>query len=129
MINKRWKMSTTNKKARKWLTREGFLIYTVPHSRFSKDAFGIADMIAIKDGEIFLVQIRTNAWGNMEIFEDFFQKNRVNMLVILFKDREKEPYLRSWRRFSPDYHHGDDNKENGQIIQDGHDVGGKKEIK
>ena len=82
-MHNRNKMKKTNSKAIKWLKREGFITYTVPHGRFSKDAFGIADCIAIKDGEMFLVQFRTNAWGDMKIHEDFFMKHQNLMLKMV----------------------------------------------
>lgn len=124
------KMGRTTRKGIAWLKRENFIVQNIPHTRFFKDIFGIGDAIAIKDGEVYFVQFRTNQWGDMKIYEEFFSKHGVNIMVILFKDRELEPYIRHWSRKNlPDNHHGDDNKEDGKIVQDGHDILGEKPVK
>jgi hypothetical protein len=89
-------MHRTNAKAAKWLNERGYMIYIVPHSRFSKDIFGIADCLAIKDGEVHFIQFKSNHAGNKKELEAFARKHNVNVMLIVFKDRIKEPYIESW---------------------------------
>lgn len=96
MINNISKMHRTNKKGLEWLKGHGYMVEVIAHTRFSKDLFGIADAIAIKDGEVYFVQMKTNAFGSDKKYDEFFHKYHVNILVMMFKDRVKEPYMRSW---------------------------------
>jgi hypothetical protein len=97
------KMGRTTRKGLAWLKRERFTVDIIPHTRWHQDLFHIADAVAIRDSDMWLVQFRTNALGDMKIFDDFFSKHKVNIIVIMFKDREKEPYLRIWSRFPKDF--------------------------
>jgi len=95
MINTRSKMQTTNSKARVWLKNKGVRwIYTVPHSRYSKDAFGVADMFYIENGELKMLQTKTNQWQDMRAIKAFVEETKIPVEVIMFKDRKEEPEIR-----------------------------------
>lgn len=102
-INNRSKMKYTNKKALAWLRARGFTVDVIPHTRWHLDLFGVADAVAIKDSDLWLVQFQTNQWHELERYEQFFLKHKVNIMVIMFKDREKEPHTRIWSRFPSDF--------------------------
>jgi len=89
-------MHRTNSKAKKWLSERGYIIYVCPHTRFQKDAFGIADMIALKDGKVWFIQVKTNSSGMKDIYREFCDKYKVNIMLIVFKDRKKIPYVEVW---------------------------------
>lgn len=95
-MNNRAKMHRTNKKAMAYLKKMGFITYTVPHSRFSLDAFGVADIIAIREGVVWLVQCQTNQFHSLKKYENFWKNHKVNIMVLMFKDREEEPYHKIW---------------------------------
>jgi len=95
-MNNRTKMYRTNKKAIAYMKKLGFITYTVPHSRFSLDAFGIADLIAIRKGVVWFIQCQTNQFHSLKKYDSFYRKHNVNIMVLMFKDREKEPYHKIW---------------------------------
>lgn len=96
MPNNRSKMHRTTTKGVKWLKSRGYLVDTIPHLRHKKDLFGIADAIAIKSGEVHFIQFKSNQAGNKRELSDFAEKNKVNVMLIVFKDRVKLPYIESW---------------------------------
>lgn len=89
-------MHKTTAKGVKWLESKGYLVDTIPHLRHKKDLFGIADAIAIKWGEVHFVQFKSNQAGNKKELSDFAEKNNVNVMLLVFKDRVKIPYIESW---------------------------------
>lgn len=86
--------------ARHWAEERGCLVYTVPHTRFSKDAFGVADQVWIlgpeteidDDDEIgillskiiktlWLVQVKAGQqWGSLKKYREF---SRVYPIIIM----------------------------------------------
>jgi hypothetical protein len=96
MINKRSKMNRSNKKAVDYLKNVLGInkIYSVPHSRFSKDAWGVADILYLEEGKIKIAQVQTNTWHDMNKYQKFTDETGVKVLLMLFKDRKSEPSLR-----------------------------------
>jgi hypothetical protein len=104
MINKRSKMNRTNKKAVDYLRNTLGInkIYSVPHSRFSKDAWHVADLFYIEEDEygngfIKIAQVQCNKWHDMEKYQKFTDETGVKVLIMLFKDRKDAPSLRLTR--------------------------------
>ena len=94
-------MHRTNKKAIAYLkSRLGIkMIYVVPHSRFSKDAWGVADLFYIEEDEygnasIKIAQIQSNHWHDFQKYQKFTDETGIKVLLMLFKDRKDEPSLR-----------------------------------
>lgn len=98
MINRRSKMHRTTSKGVKWLREHGYLVDIVPHTRYHLDLFGIADAVAIKDGEVLFVQFKTNSFGSIRLYREFAMKHLVNVVVMMYKDRKKEPCIRRFTR-------------------------------
>lgn len=95
-MNTRSKMWKTNAKARRFLESRGIThIFCVPHSRFSKDAWGVADMFYIEGNEIRLAQLKTNAWGDLRACRKFADDTGVPIVVMMFRDREDTPRVRT----------------------------------
>ena len=76
----------------------GCLVFIKEHSRHQKDIFGLFDGIIISptDGVVF-IQIKTNSFGNIEKTRSFCEKYEINAEIIVFKNGEKLPHLRSFR--------------------------------
>lgn len=94
-------MYRTNKKAVDYLKNMLGItkIYVVPHSRFSKDAWGVADLFYIEEDEygngfIKIAQVQTNKWHDFQKYQRFTDETGVKVLLMLFKDRKNEPSLR-----------------------------------
>ena len=49
----------------------GYEVYVCPHTRYQKDAFGIADQIWIKTAIMIFVQVRNNQWGDLRKQKNF----------------------------------------------------------
>jgi hypothetical protein len=97
-IHPRQKMRRSNQKAIKYLLQNGFgAVWLSPHSRFGTisyfkdrkergiDIFNIADGIAIKDGEVYLLQIKTDSWREYDLFKKFLEEHRLKGLFINVK--------------------------------------------
>jgi hypothetical protein len=101
MINKRTKMYRSNKKAVDYLRNVLGIdkIFVVPHSRFSKDAWGVADLFYIEEDEygegfIKIAQIQSNHWHDIQKYQKFTDETGIKVLLMLFKDRKDVPSLR-----------------------------------
>lgn len=76
----------------------GCLVFIKEHSRYSKDIWGLFDglVLSLHEGLIF-IQIKTNRFGKVTDIGKFCERYGVNADIIMFKDRDNEPYFRSFR--------------------------------
>jgi hypothetical protein len=95
-------MKWVNRKCKDYLKTQGFKdIFLFPHTRFSKDwsvevarneknqpIFAKFDAIALKKGEIVLVQFHSNAKGNLNPYELFRRKFNLPAKVLVYYDRK-----------------------------------------
>lgn len=94
MINKRRKGRDVRTQALKWLKsilKEDLLYsYTVPESRFSKDAFGVADALIIIKGfkTILPVQFKSNRWRDTSKYKKWVKETGVPLMVVRKNDRK-----------------------------------------
>jgi hypothetical protein len=98
MINNITKMRRTNQKVREYYKTKGInKIFIKEHSRWNKDIFGVFDGFFIHPHYgVFFIQIKTNQFGPINKIERFVTENKVNAEIIMFKDREKKPYLKTF---------------------------------
>jgi hypothetical protein len=87
-MNKYAKMRRVHRKARDFLEKDGWLVYIVPHTRFSKDLFNLWDAVAIKHGIVAFVQIKSNSWGSVKPLREFAMKHNVLCMIIRYDDRK-----------------------------------------
>jgi len=100
-MNKRRKMYRTNSKAVEFLRGMGITkIYCVPHSRYQKDAFGVADIFYVQDGQVRILQTQSNSWHDVDKYQRFANDTGVQVMIFLFKDRNKVPKIRVIKRES-----------------------------
>ena len=100
-MNTRAKMRRSNQKAIAYLLKEGFdAVWLQPHLRWdtvtyfseckykSKDMFGVGDGVAIKNGILYLLQIKTNTKHKMKEFFKFCDDFKISGLFITVYDRQ-----------------------------------------
>lgn len=78
---KRAKGSRNEKKAKDLLESEGWLVERVKNcGKFQKqvDFFGLFDLIAIREGQVLLVQVKTNRKPTMKPFKKFVKRYCTN---------------------------------------------------
>ena len=91
-MNKRQKGQRTTAKARKYWEELDYSVYTFPHMRFQKDAFGLFDMLVIPQIPFkrpALVQIKTNKMPSQKPFKEF--KNNhwgIDVVIMIWFDRK-----------------------------------------
>jgi hypothetical protein len=83
MINKRNKMHRIHAEGRRYWESRRFEVFTVPHSRFSKDAFGIADAIVISKDKVIFVQYSSNQFHNKKKYEEFARNHKAIMMILM----------------------------------------------
>lgn len=102
MVNPRVKMRASHAKARNFLLQNGFdFVWITPHIRwdnptwfregepvYSKDCCGLFDGLAVKNGETFYLQIKSNAWPSYKRYKLFCDKFKIKAIVINVVDRE-----------------------------------------
>jgi len=87
-MNKRSKGLRAQRLVRKYLEDRGYLVYIIPHTRFSKDIFGLFDGFFIKDGVVGFFQVKSNTKPSMKPYRDFYLKYKVPSKVFVVKDRK-----------------------------------------
>jgi len=95
-MNKITKMRRTNQKATRFYRKHGYMVFIKPHTRWNKDIFNLFDGIIIGNGTAKLVQIKSNQFARTKEIEDFAKKYNVPCEIIVFKDGEKEPRIKSY---------------------------------
>jgi hypothetical protein len=85
-LNCRRKMLRSQKKVKGFLENQGFMVYLIHHTRWSKDIFGVFDGFAIKDGKVYFFQVKSNSWGNFDEFKEFCEKNKLRGLFFNVED-------------------------------------------
>jgi hypothetical protein len=88
LVNRRAKGLRTNAKAAKEGRRRGYRVHVFSHTRWQKDAFGVADQVWLsKGGDVVWVQVKTNKWGNVAPLLEFSRAHLQWVKLLMWKDR------------------------------------------
>jgi len=108
-MDKRAKGLRIQRKAREFLEKEGYLVYIIHHTRWSKDIFGLFDGFAIKpsfirsvtvkDGgkekivikdppEVLFFQVKANSFPKKEPYVEFSRKYSLKVWLMKWIDRK-----------------------------------------
>jgi len=102
MANPRSKMRRSHQKAIEWLLNNDFnFVWITPHIRwdnptyfkgeekvFSKDIAGLFDGMAVKNGMVYFLQIKSNSWASYKRYKLFCDKYKIKSMLINVVDRE-----------------------------------------
>lgn len=69
-MGSREKGNKNERKARDRLQEDGYLVHKTAGGRRDRDAFGVADLIAMGRGEVKLVQVKTNGFTGIQELSD-----------------------------------------------------------
>lgn len=92
-MNTRAKGTRNRSQGLRWL-KEKFIdiidTYTVPESRYSKDAFGVADAFIVVESieQILPVQFKSNEWGSIKDYNKWFEKTGIPLVIVRKDDRK-----------------------------------------
>lgn len=99
-MNNRAKMRRSNQKAIEFLLQNGFdAVYIIPHTRYdsftylkntkirSKDILGIADGIAIRNGVVYMIQVKSNSFDGFNKFLSIIRGFNLYGLFLNVKNR------------------------------------------
>ena len=94
MINKHTKMLWVNRKVKKYLFENKILewIWLKPHGKFDSDITineAKFDGIGLSDGEVFFIQIKSNAFPKLEPYLEVAKKRGIKSLLIKYNDGGK----------------------------------------
>lgn len=90
LLNRKRKGSKTRYFIKKEFENHGFKCAVVPETRFSQDLFGVADIVAIKNGQIYLIQAKSNFPGNIKKYQSFSDISQIPVYIVVKKDRNKD---------------------------------------
>lgn len=99
MVNTRAKGRRNQNKAIKWLEEKGYRVAIAERTgKFikEKDAFGLADLIAIKKNLVVFVQVTTNKPHSHKPYKEFAKKycgDNLLLWQVVFKDHDKMVYV------------------------------------
>jgi len=66
----------------------GWEIYTIHHSRWSKDIFGLFDGFVIKDGILIFFQVKTNKKPRLDKYTRWVSKYGIPVILATYIDRK-----------------------------------------
>ena len=96
MVDNYAKMRRTNAKARKYYEKLGHKVFIKQHTRFDKDIWGLADgCFLTKKGRVVFIQIKSNRFSGEKEIRKFCNDWNCCFEIIMFKDRDDTPYIRS----------------------------------
>ena len=87
-INTRQKGLRIQRKAKTLGERNGYMVHTIHHSRFSKDIFGVADQIWVKYKEVIFVQVKSNQFRSVEKYKNFAETTGQKVLILCWIDNK-----------------------------------------
>ena len=96
MKNPKAKGRRNEVKTKKYLEERGWLCELVRgSSKFSKsvDFFGLFDLIALKEGIVMFVQVKSNRKPKLRPFKEFKEKYFVPIYIFVWKDYAKAPLI------------------------------------
>lgn len=97
-MNKYQKGNRRELEARKQLEKEGYLVDKKPRTKFhSPDLFGMFDLIAIKDKEVRLVQVKSNRsdfYKSRKEIRAWMESNNCNLICEIWLKENHKP----WRK-------------------------------
>jgi len=85
-VNARQKGLRVQRKAYTLGVSNGYRVHTANHSYYSKDIFGVADQIWIKYKEVIFVQVKSNQFRSLAVYQQFAQETGLKVLVLCWID-------------------------------------------
>ena len=88
MVNNYDKMRRSQAKAKAFLYKElGVdLVWTIQHTRFSNDIFGLWDGLFIKHEKVRFYQVKSNSKPKLQPFKEFWDKYHIPFLILICYD-------------------------------------------
>lgn len=71
-MSSRDKGNRNERKAAEQLRSEGYKVHKTAGGRFDNDAWDVADLIALKEGEVVLVQVKTNGFPGKQRYKEMW---------------------------------------------------------
>jgi len=70
------KGNRNERKAADQLREQGWMVHKTAGGRFDNDAWDVADLICLKEGQVLLVQVKTNGFDGRQRYEEVWSERK-----------------------------------------------------